>query len=341
MTTPPTPRPDDEPRDLSQRETYSPDTEVSQVDESHSLRNRLSLDSDRDERVGADRLGDDRIGNDRLGDDRIGNDRIGNDRLGDDPTRAMPTYAEPGRARADEDDTRVMPTRDTDSTQVMHAPTGAPLTASAAAPAAATGYDVRDSDVQRLDRVNDDGKGPHQRDLIRSAPARFTLALLRIGMGFYFLWAFLDKLVGLGYATPEERAWVNGGSPTRGFLSNANPEGPLSTMFRDMAGQAWVDWLFMIGLAGIGIALILGVATRFASFMGLVLVTMMYLAVWPVGHSVAWAAAGEGRSASPNPFVDSHIVEALVFLVLMTTYAGDYLGLGKAWRKVVGNSILR
>ena len=35
-------------------------------------------------------------------------------------------------------------------------------------------------------------------------------------LGFEFLWAFLDKTFGFGYATPAERAWINGGSPTKG-----------------------------------------------------------------------------------------------------------------------------
>ena len=54
--------------------------------------------------------------------------------------------------------------------------------------------------------------------------------LLRIAMGWIFLWAFLDKCFGLGFATgrdPETGAidfgsadaWINGGSPTEGFLS--------------------------------------------------------------------------------------------------------------------------
>src|SRR3546814_5818912 len=50
-------------------------------------------------------------------------------------------------------------------------------------------------------------------------PARATpsgwMAALRVGVGSVFLWAFLDKLFGLGYSTPSERSWLNGGSPTR------------------------------------------------------------------------------------------------------------------------------
>src|SRR5690625_7066157 len=35
----------------------------------------------------------------------------------------------------------------------------------------------------------------------------FTLlGLVRIFIGFYFLWAFADKLLGLGFSTPKERS---------------------------------------------------------------------------------------------------------------------------------------
>src|SRR5690625_5720302 len=32
------------------------------------------------------------------------------------------------------------------------------------------------------------------------------LGLVRIFIGFYFIWAFADKLIGLGFSTPSERA---------------------------------------------------------------------------------------------------------------------------------------
>ena len=68
-----------------------------------------------------------------------------------------------------------------------------------------------------------------------------SLALLRITTGFVFLWAFLDKLFGWGYATPSKGAWINGGSPTKGFLSHST--GPFSGVFKDMAGNGIVNWL--------------------------------------------------------------------------------------------------
>ena len=49
--------------------------------------------------------------------------------------------------------------------------------------------------------------------------------MFRVLLGFEFLWAFLDKTFGLGYATPSARAWINGGSPTKGFLGSGQAVG--------------------------------------------------------------------------------------------------------------------
>ncbi|MGW5055042.1 hypothetical protein [Actinokineospora sp. NPDC004072] len=60
-------------------------------------------------------------------------------------------------------------------------------------------------------------------------PAARLLAMVRIAMGLVFAWAFLDKSFGLGYATPSANAWINGGSPTKGFLGGID-RGPLGDM---------------------------------------------------------------------------------------------------------------
>src|SRR3989344_6173071 len=85
---------------------------------------------------------------------------------------------------------------------------------------------------------------------------KIVMLKLRLVMAFIFLWAFFDKLLGLGFATPGERAWVNGGSPTTGFLSNA-VQGPFADIFRSLAGVGIVDWLFMLGLLFVGMTLLL------------------------------------------------------------------------------------
>jgi thiosulfate dehydrogenase (quinone) large subunit len=80
----------------------------------------------------------------------------------------------------------------------------------------------------RLERVEAPGS-------MLTGTAAKALAVLRISTGFVFLWAFLDKTFGLGYATPSARSWINGGSPTRGFLSSVDV-GPFQGAFHSIAG---------------------------------------------------------------------------------------------------------
>ena len=156
-----------------------------------------------------------------------------------------------------------------------------------------------------------------------------ALAVLRIALGFVFLWAFLDKLFGLGYATPSDRAWINGGSPTRGFLSGIDV-GPFQDAFHSIAGSAWADWLFMLGLAGLGVALILGIGLRIAAAAGTVLLALMWLATFPPAR---FNSAGEA-TRSTDPIMDDHIIYAINTIVLALTYAGHTWGLGRQWAQL-------
>ncbi|WP_228389152.1 hypothetical protein [Cumulibacter manganitolerans] len=173
----------------------------------------------------------------------------------------------------------------------------------------------------------------YQVDVVRSPAARKGLAALRLILGATFLWPFIDKLFGLGYATPSGAGWLDGGSPTTGFLTK-NPtvvNGPFGGFFGGFAGSI-ADWLFMAGLLGIGVAVLLGVGMKIAAISGTVLLAMMYLAEFPIGR------AGEGFT---NPLVDSHWIEAAGLIVLALTLAGDTWGLGKWWGHKVGDGILR
>jgi thiosulfate dehydrogenase [quinone] large subunit len=163
---------------------------------------------------------------------------------------------------------------------------------------------------------------------ITTGAAKF-LAVFRVVLGFEFLWAFLDKTFGLGYATPSARAWINGGSPTKGFLSNV-AVGPFESTFHSWAGAAWADWTFMVGLLAIGIALILGIGLRIAAVSGTLMMLGMWAAEWPLAK---YTSAGE-PSMSTNPIVDYHIIYALALIALALTYAGHTWGLGKLWAKL-------
>lgn len=181
---------------------------------------------------------------------------------------------------------------------------------------------------------------------VQSAATKYFAATTRIMLGFVFLWAFLDKNFGLGYATPSEGAWQFGtgdGSPTFGFLTfGANPEGPFVDFFNSLGESAgtmgeagpvlnpnsWVNWAFMLSLLGIGVAFVLGVVMRISAVGGAVLLFLMYLAAAP------WAkiTLEDGTiEASNNPIIDDHIIYGVTMIMLALFMAGHTWGLGKIW----------
>jgi thiosulfate dehydrogenase [quinone] large subunit len=162
-----------------------------------------------------------------------------------------------------------------------------------------------------------------------TAVAGKLLALLRIAVGFAFLWAFLDKTFGLGYSTPSAKSWIHGGSPTKGFLSHV-AAGPLQSTFHSMAGATAVNWLFMLGLLGVGAALIAGVALRPAAVSGVLMLTLMWLAEFPLAQHTSTGAP----TASSNPLVDYHVIYALALVVAAACYAGNTWGLGRIWARL-------
>jgi thiosulfate dehydrogenase (quinone) large subunit len=159
-----------------------------------------------------------------------------------------------------------------------------------------------------------------------SRNAARALAVLRISTGFVFLWAFADKLFGWGYATPSAKSWVDGGSPTKGFLASVEV-GPFQGFFHSIAGTGWANWLFMLGLLGIGLALILGIGLRLAAGAAVLMMAMMWFAEFPLARHT-----GTGEpTGSANPITDYHFVYAVTAVVLALTYAGHTWGLGRWW----------
>lgn len=119
-------------------------------------------------------------------------------------------------------------------------------------------------------------------------------------MSFIFLWAFADKTFGLGFATTKANAWINGGSPTTGFLTHA-VKGPFAEFFKSLASMPYTDWLFMAGLLFIGLTLLLNKYVVWGAMAGIVMMLLMWLAL---------------LFPENNPIIDEHIVYALVFAIL-------------------------
>ena len=179
-------------------------------------------------------------------------------------------------------------------------------------------------------RVEIDELSIPEAEIVHPKAGRFWGAL-RLLMGFTFLWAFLDKMFALGFATgrnPETGginffgpdAWISGGSPTDGFLGfGLHTKEPFLSIYQGMVGSTFVEWAFMLSLLGIGIALMFGIVTRIAAIGGAVLMVMMYF-------------AGSFLPEN-NPLIDDHIVYAVILVGIAYVGAGRFLGLGNEWRK--------
>lgn len=146
---------------------------------------------------------------------------------------------------------------------------------------------------------------------------KISLIALRFFLGFIFLWAFLDKTFGFGFSTPKNRAWINGGSPTRGYLGNV--QGLLADFFHNISDSSIVAWLFMLGLLGVGLALVLGIGMRIAVISGSLMMFFIYLSQLPL---------------KTNPFVDQHLIYILILWLLLFFRADNYFGLGRWWSKL-------
>jgi thiosulfate dehydrogenase (quinone) large subunit len=156
--------------------------------------------------------------------------------------------------------------------------------------------------------------------------------LLRLSIGWVFLWAFLDKLLALGFASgrnPEtgvadrfgDAAWINGGSPTDGFLQfGLHTKEPFTGFYESLAGSSLIEWAYMLSMLAIGVALMLGIATRLAAGAGILWMLLFYTA--------------SALSPENNPFMDEHIIYAIVLAGIAVVGGGRYLGLGKQWERL-------
>ena len=138
---------------------------------------------------------------------------------------------------------------------------------------------------------------------------------VRLVLAWTLIWAFFDKLLGLGYATSSDNAWINGGSPTSGYLAYAS-SGPLADFYNGLAGNTAVDILFMLALLAIGVALVLGVGQRITGYAGALLMLMLWSTRLPPEN---------------NPITDDHIVYLILFLAMTIVKPGKWWGLGKWW----------
>lgn len=132
---------------------------------------------------------------------------------------------------------------------------------------------------------------------------KIAFVSLRFFMALIFLWAFFDKLLGLGFATPSEQSWLHGGSPTSGFLAHAT-HGPFAAFFQGFVGIHLVDWVFMIGLLFIGVTLLFNRLLKWGCAAGITMLLLIYFSAFPPMN---------------HPFIDEHLIYVLVLVMIASS----------------------
>ena len=160
---------------------------------------------------------------------------------------------------------------------------------------------------------------------IYSPISRLGAALLRVVVGVIFVWAGVGKLFNEGvpgnwtaqgflkFATNGSLGWpFVTGTPDPKAIYN-----PTHDFWVSLAGNATamtvVNNLVVTGEVCIGVALVLGIVTRFAGVMGALMMAFFFLAGW----------------AFTNGIVEEHATYGVVLLALAGMGAGNYFGLDR------------
>ncbi len=125
---------------------------------------------------------------------------------------------------------------------------------------------------------------------------KISILVVRLAMGVLFLKAGLDKII--------EGDWT-----ASGFLLHAT-EGPFTGFMEFFANSATVDNVVMWGQVAIGLALILGAATRWTALVGAVMIGLFYIAQLPPEHG----------------WISDKVIYILALNVLWVVRAGTYFG---------------
>jgi thiosulfate dehydrogenase [quinone] large subunit len=155
-----------------------------------------------------------------------------------------------------------------------------------------------------------------------------AIAFGRVAIGVIFLWSGLAKIIGGGLGTWSAQGFLQfatGGTLGWPFVTGEVAEGTVFNPTRDFwvglagnqAAMTLIDYLVPLGMLGIGISLIFGVATRFGSAMGTLMMLIFFVAAWDFQHGI----------------VNQHLTYAVVTFGLAVLGAGNYYGVDAALRE--------
>ena len=147
-----------------------------------------------------------------------------------------------------------------------------------------------------------------------------AVAIGRIVIGVIFLWAGLEKVIGgagewsakgfLAFGTSGTLGWPFVTEVVEGTVFNPTHEFWVG-LSANAGAMSAINLLVPFGQVAIGTSLILGIATRFASAMGALMMLFFFFAAWDFAYGI----------------VNQHLTYAVVTLGLGIIGAGNYYGL--------------
>ena len=141
---------------------------------------------------------------------------------------------------------------------------------------------------------------------------KMAVFLSRVALGVVFFYAGITKVMNPNWSAA-------------GYLNGAKTFPGLYHWFASASNIGWVNFLNEWGFVAIGVALILGLLTRWASLGGMIYMTLYYFPILNFPYV--------GKHSF---LVDEHIMYITVFLILFTSKAGSHWGLDsflKKWMK--------
>lgn len=155
-----------------------------------------------------------------------------------------------------------------------------------------------------------------------ASPTWYPMAVAagRIVIGVIFLWAGLEKVIGgagewsakgfLAFGTSGTLGWPFVTEVVEGTVFNPTHEFWVG-LSANAGVMSVINLLVPFGQVAIGTSLILGIATRFASAMGALMMLFFFFAAWDFAYGI----------------VNQHLTYAVVTLGLGVIGAGNYYGL--------------
>jgi thiosulfate dehydrogenase [quinone] large subunit len=164
---------------------------------------------------------------------------------------------------------------------------------------------------------------------------RIGVALLRVVVGIVFLWAGLEKAIGVGLGTWSAAGFLEFatcgslGWPFVSEVAEGQCFNPTQGLWVGLAGNeaamTLIDWLVPLGQIGIGVSLVLGLLTRFGAAMGTLMMLFFFVAAWDFQYGV----------------VNQHLTYALICATIAGLGAGKYYGIDGILAEQIGPGFVR